>query len=544
MNVFLLFADREWTTARPYFDWMSISKDLGLNAVFKAAGMDSIFRGNRAVYSEKEDPYLGSTVKKVMRTPLQNAEEIAYRQEIVKDCFRKQAFVADLYQLSGKLLEDWDKLGRKNSTAGESDTKAKLVTDLKVLKLLYDGISEVYSLFLQNYEGLNSRGFLNLYERLQAELTEDMVANMDILLKSLSFYADISESGPAREYYVSRLPRIQLDCGLKDGLKIGDLKLEDLTTVVKPFNNPNGLRAKLHGTITSLAPGRISLYKDQAMQDDAAELEYEVVNYVYSYCNSMVVSYGQFFDQLHFQLAFYVGAINIRAQMQRFKIDFCFPQPGKKGGLQFEDLREMVMTMDKEGKTIGNTASLDGKQLVVITGANQGGKSTFLRSIGIAQVMFQCGLIVSAKSYSAGIHTSLFTHFTRREDSAMNSGRLDEELRRIDQIINNLGEDSLILLNESFATTTEKEGSSIAYDIIKALKEEGVRILSVTHLLSFAQRMYEETKNDKSVCFLCAEHLSDGKRTFKMIPHAPEMTSFGLELYDEILGTAGEPETK
>ena len=195
------------------------------------------------------------------------------------------------------------------------------------------------------------------------------------------------------------------------------------------------------------------------------------------------------------------------------------------------------MTLDKEGKTVGNSGTLDGRQLVVITGANQGGKSTFLRSIGIAQIMMQCGLIVSAKSYQSGIYTSLFTHFTRREDSAMNSGRLDEELRRMDQIINNMGEDPLILLNESFATTTEKEGSEIAYGIVRALKEEGVRIFSVTHLLSFAQRIYEESKTDEKVCFLCAEHLDDGKRTYKMIDHAPELTSFGLELYDEVLGT-------
>ena len=540
MNVYLLFPDREWTTAKPYFDWMSISKDLGLNSVFKSASLDSIFRGNRAVYSEKEDPFLGSTVKKVMRTPLQNADEISFRQEILKDCFRKQAFVADLYQVSGKLLADWDKLGRKNNTAGEVNTKAKLITDLKVLRLLYDGMREIYSLFLQNYEGLNSAGFQSLYERLQEEITEEKIEYMDALLKDLSFYTDISGESAGQNVYVLRHPKIRLDCGLKDGLKIGDLKLEKMSTVVKPYTKPNGIRAKLHGTLTSLAPGRISLYKDQAMQDDAAELEYSVVEYVYSYCSTMVASYGQFFDQLHFQIAFYLGAVNIRAQLSRFKLDFCFPLAGEKGELKYEELKEPVMAMEQNGRAVGNSGSLDGKQLVVITGANQGGKSTFLRSLGIAQVMMQSGLIVAAKSYHAGICTSLFTHFTRREDSAMNSGRLDEELRRIDQIIQNLGEDPLILLNESFATTTEKEGSSIAYDIIKALTEEGVRIFSVTHLLSFAQRMYEESKNDEKVSFLCAEHLTDGKRTFKMIPHAPEQTSFGLELYDEILG----PETK
>ena len=114
----------------------------------------------------------------------------------------------------------------------------------------------------------------------------------------------------------------------------------------------------------------------------------------------------------------------------------------------------------------------------------------------------------------------------------------------MDQIISNLGERSLLLLNESFATTTEKEGSAIAYDIVKALKEQGVRILTVTHLLSFAQKVYEELMADAKAwpgtTFLSAQRLEDGTRTFKILPHAPEMTSFGLELYDEVLKTEEE----
>ena len=114
----------------------------------------------------------------------------------------------------------------------------------------------------------------------------------------------------------------------------------------------------------------------------------------------------------------------------------------------------------------------------------------------------------------------------------------------MDQIISNLGERSILLLNESFATTTEKEGSAIAYDIVKALKEQGVRILTVTHLLSFAQKVYEEQQADAKAwpgtTFLSAQRLEDGTRTFKILPHAPEMTSFGLELYDEVLKTKEE----
>ena len=195
----------------------------------------------------------------------------------------------------------------------------------------------------------------------------------------------------------------------------------------------------------------------------------------------------------------------------------------------------MVMSMEQRVVAVGNTCDMEDISLLIVTGANQGGKSTFLRSIGIAQVMLQCGLMVTAASYESGIYPSLFTHFTRREDSAMNSGRLDEELGRMNQIIEHLGEDSLVLLNESFATTTEKEGSLIAYDIIKALTEAGVKVLTVTHLLSFAQRMYDESGDGQGVEFFSAQRLENGKRTFKMIQHAPELTSFGLDLYEKII---------
>ena len=119
----------------------------------------------------------------------------------------------------------------------------------------------------------------------------------------------------------------------------------------------------------------------------------------------------------------------------------------------------------------------------------------------------------------------------------MNSGRLDEELGRMNQIVEHLGERSLVLLNESFATTTEKEGSVIAYDIIKALNEAGVKVLTVTHLLSFAQRMYDEASEGQGVEFFSAQRLPDGSRTFKMIQHEPELTSFGLDLYERIVLT-------
>ena len=115
----------------------------------------------------------------------------------------------------------------------------------------------------------------------------------------------------------------------------------------------------------------------------------------------------------------------------------------------------------------------------------------------------------------------------------MNSGRLDEELGRMERIIDNLTKDSVLFLNESFATTTEKEGSIIAEDITTALYERGIRVMMVTHLMAFAQSCY--AKKPEHAMFLSAERKEDGERTFRMIEQEPELTSYGLDLYDEVL---------
>jgi DNA mismatch repair ATPase MutS len=185
-----------------------------------------------------------------------------------------------------------------------------------------------------------------------------------------------------------------------------------------------------------------------------------------------------------------------------------------------------------EGRVVGNEIAANGKRLVVITGANRGGKSTFLRALGLAQLMMQCGMFVPAESFRAGVSSGVFTHFKREEDATMESGKLDEELRRMSTIVDRIKPDSVILLNESFASTNEREGSEIARQIIRALLESGVRVFCVTHLFDLAQSLYRA--HGSGAVFLRAERLPDGRRTFRLIEGEPLATSYGEDLYARI----------
>jgi DNA mismatch repair ATPase MutS len=102
------------------------------------------------------------------------------------------------------------------------------------------------------------------------------------------------------------------------------------------------------------------------------------------------------------------------------------------------------------------------------------------------------------------------------------------------ELVDLLSPNAVILFNESFASTNEREGSEIARQVVTALIEKGIRVMFVTHLSDFARGMFDRRRSD--TLFLRAERRPDGVRTFKLLPGAPLETSFGEDLYREVFG--------
>lgn len=540
MNVNLLFPNKEWVSPSYYFDEKNITEDLGLDALFLLSSKRVIYRLGEVEKVDASDAFIQSTMKKVMLTPLYNKEDIYFRQEIIKDAIKNQQLFINLYEVSKKMLDSWDKLGRRlNGKTSGKDNVSKLITSIHEFRLFLDSLTKVKKLLSTEKESLRSEGMVNFYEALCKSFSDSLEEDLHRLSDSVAFYIPkekVYDDNPTMEK-----PRIKLSCKVGEGGKLSDFELLDIDTVIRKYRDKKSLVGKVQGYINSFTPDSVATDMDINTERQASYIQYQVVNYMLSFVEPFMSEYEYFFDRLHFALAFYVGTINLHHHFLRFKINYGYPEVVSKDELSFDELKEIVMVVEQKVDAVYNTMSIKDKSLIIITGANQGGKSTFLRSVGIAQVMMQCGLMVPARHYKSGLFPSLFMHFTRREDSEMNSGRLDEELNRMNEIVKHLGPDSLILLNESFATTTELDGSAIAYDIIRALNESGVKIITVTHLLSFAQKMHRENeerlkKGEAShVEFLCAERLKSGKRTYKMIQSVPELTSFGLDLYERII---------
>ena len=130
--------------------------------------------------------------------------------------------------------------------------------------------------------------------------------------------------------------------------------------------------------------------------------------------------------------------------------------------------------------------------------------------------------------FTAPIRHGVFSHFKKEEDSAMKSGKLDEELSRMNEITEHLQSGSMMLFNESFSATNEREGSEICRQITQALVDNGVEVFSVTHLYTYATAFLDNSKAQ----FLWAQRLHSNERTYKVVPGEPMQTAFGLDLYN------------
>jgi DNA mismatch repair ATPase MutS len=147
-------------------------------------------------------------------------------------------------------------------------------------------------------------------------------------------------------------------------------------------------------------------------------------------------------------------------------------------------------------------------------------------------MMMQCGMFVPAESFTAELCAGVFTHYKREEDVTMKHGKLDEELARMSEIADAITPNAIVLFNESFASTNEREGSEIARQVVAALLEKGVKVFFVTHLYEFARSTFE--RNGANAVFLRAERLADGTRTFRLPEGEPLETSYGEDLYKEV----------
>jgi DNA mismatch repair ATPase MutS len=278
--------------------------------------------------------------------------------------------------------------------------------------------------------------------------------------------------------------------------------------------------------------------RDDAGMTALSELEDRALNNVADALARSVDHVLDFLRMLRTEVGFYVGCLNLADALSAIGTATTIPEvvPVDETALDAGGLYDVSLALTLTRPVVANDVHGGGKSLVVVTGANQGGKSTFLRSLGLAQLMAQCGMFVAADGYRANICTGVFTHYKREEDETMQSGKLDEELARMSEIADHIRAGCLLLCNESFSSTNEREGSQIARQVIDAMLAEHIKVVFVTHLYDLAAGYYE--RRSDTTLFLRAPRGEDGARPFRLEEAEPLPTSYGADTYRKVFGTS------
>lgn len=507
MNVWLLYKDSEFGLNNGSLYKNEIVQDLNLDVIFKAMA--------------KNDKYMYKTVKAVMLHGLVDAKTVLYRQNIMEDCNNNYEIFCELYLKASQTIEETERFleSTKKANVTNISNSVSVLNSLNLLGILVNHMDELKEYLNEVENKFTSTGMKCFCDRFFMEYNVDFGEKIKNSIEGMNF---LTEGG-----------QITFSASVGHGLKFNDIIVNSLSKDEYKRKSPSLDFCKK--IFFKLFKRNVIVLDNSEVAHNARELESAGLVHILKMYQNFIKELMAFFENLHYQMAYYVGCANLHTRFSQLHIPVCIPKVLEPASNRFEfrGLYDMSMAILNRKRPITNELTVEDKSLFIITGANQGGKSTYLRSIGIAQVMMQCGMFVPADYYSNKLCDGIFTHFTRREDNTMNSGKLDEELGRMNQIINHIKRDSMLLLNESFATTTEREGSMIAYDLVNALHEEGVIIFTVTHLFEFTKMMYEK-KLEKAI-YLSAERLSDGTRTYHIFENEPERTSYGLDLYEEII---------
>jgi DNA mismatch repair ATPase MutS len=490
MKAHLMYRDRD--PVRDFYitpQEQLLIQDLELNTMFRAMAGD--------------DKLMLEVSRKAVLSSLSDPEEILYRQSILKDCIKNPDAVRKLYSIVCEAIEK----KRKNWWGISSMfLSSVLSSSISLLQMLTEMLRMIRKVVDENTSRFESEGFQTLFTMLQEELSDEYLAEIEAHLSEMRFRDGIMISAELGDYNqgVHYVPRRQQDKKLR------------------------WLRWYFAPSLT------ISPY-DNSGSTDLSKRQDLAINSITNALAQSAEHVLSFFIMLQTELAFYVGCLNLYERLREKGEPVSFPKPTYCHTRRhlFKGLYDVSLALIKEDRVVGNDINADDRDLVIITGANQGGKSTFLRSIGQAQLMMQCGMFVSAESFTANLCDGIFTHFKKEEDAAMKSGKLDEELARMSDIADSIRPDSLILFNESFSATNEREGSEIGRQIVHALLENKIKVFFVSHLYDFSYGLYGQ-KTDNYL-FLRAERQADGSRSFRLVEGEPLKTSFGGDIYRKLL---------
>ena len=421
-------------------------KILEVPAFFSDLNLDQVVD---AITEEKQDYDLNS----FFYTSLKDTGDIRYRQEIFRDMeneilFEKIKSFAEKMILMRRYLAMIEKLYFKYHQEGWF-LEAALLYCNNVTCLVQD-------LSLAN---LKSRGLLDFREEFTAYAESARFTNLK------------RETAALKES-LSKLNYCLIIKGNRVIVQKYESEIDYSKVVEQTFEKFKQEAARDHRVHLSAQSGMNHI--EARILDRVAKLFPDVFRALDNFCEKNKQFLDPMIGVFDREIQFYVSYLDYIATVRHEALNFCYPKISNQSkecyGSECFDLALAHKRVQEDSTVVCNDFSLQGKErIIVISGPNQGGKTTFARMFGQLHFLASLGLPVPGKRVQLFLPDMLFTHFEQEENIKNLRGKLQDDLVRIYNILEQATPDSLIILNEIFTSTTLKDAIFLSKEIFERI---------------------------------------------------------------------------
>lgn len=405
-------------------------------------------------------------LKPFLSAPLQDLDAITYRQEIVQD-LENHALFASLHTFAEQMRVMREHLLRMEKLSHPLQKQHWFVCAVEIYGEAVQGLLQDLSLM-----ELQARGLLAW----RAYLTEYVTGEpfMVLLAETQGLKADLA----AITY---------------------TLLIKGNSITVRASADEQDYRAMIDDTFAKFKQGAVKDYRvkiaeqmemnpiEARILELVAKLYPAIFRHLDAYCTQHQAYLDETIAAFDREIQFYLAYLDAIAPLKRAGLPFCFPRLSREnkeiGVVAGFDLVLAHKLISEERPIVCNDIVLQGSERVlVVTGPNQGGKTTFARMIGQIQFLASLGYPVPGRKAHLPLCDQILTHFEKEETITDLRGKLQDDLVRIDALLHQATQRSLLILNEIFTSTTATDAAFLSRKILEIICDLDALCVCVTFL--------------------------------------------------------------